>query len=62
MGRMDTAKQACTHHWLIAPPSGPTSKGVCRDCGATREFRNHFTEEEEYQASAARPPKGFVAS
>lgn len=31
----------CVHHWLIAPPEGPTSEGVCRKCGERREFSNH---------------------
>ncbi len=30
----------CTHRWLIATPNGPTSAGVCRDCG---EARDDFT-------------------
>lgn len=29
----------CRHHWLIEPPDGPTSEGVCKLCGARREFR-----------------------
>ncbi|MDE2765446.1 MAG: hypothetical protein OXI25_03320 [Chloroflexota bacterium] len=28
------------HHWLIESPNGPTSMGVCRICGAEREFKN----------------------
>lgn len=31
---------ACSHYWLISPPSGPTSKGRCKICGAEREFKN----------------------
>jgi hypothetical protein len=31
----------CTHHWLIASPSGETSTGVCQICGASREFQNY---------------------
>lgn len=30
----------CRHHWRIAFPAGPTSKGVCERCGEQREFRN----------------------
>ncbi len=34
----------CEHHWLIEPPSGPTSNGVCRVCGEERSFENyHFS-------------------
>jgi hypothetical protein len=31
---------ACSHRWRIAAPNGPTSPGVCRLCGATRDFPN----------------------
>ena len=30
----------CRHHWLIAPPSGPTSLGRCKRCGEERYFIN----------------------
>jgi len=33
---------ACVHFWEIEPAVGPVSKGVCRRCGAVREFRNFF--------------------
>jgi hypothetical protein len=36
--RMDT----CTHHWVIGIPSGPTSVGVCKNCGKHGEFKNSF--------------------
>lgn len=28
------------HHWLIAPPGGPTSKGICSRCHVERDFSN----------------------
>ena len=31
----------CQHHWLIEEPAGPTSHGVCKRCGAEREFFNN---------------------
>ena len=34
-------KEDCTHHWRIASPCGETSTGVCRFCGASREFQNY---------------------
>ena len=40
----------CTHHWLIDEAKGPTSKGVCKLCGAVAEFRNHAEELEKYSA------------
>ncbi len=40
VGRDEALSEECFHHWLIDSPSGPTSTGVCRLCGAEREFRN----------------------
>jgi hypothetical protein len=34
------SKGTCRHHWLIEPPSGPTSKGVCKLCGEVKVFDN----------------------
>jgi hypothetical protein len=30
----------CRHHWLIESPHGATSWGMCKLCGARREFSN----------------------
>lgn len=30
----------CCHYWLIDSPDGPTSRGVCRFCGAEKYFHN----------------------
>jgi hypothetical protein len=30
----------CLHYWLIESADGPTSMGVCKHCGAEREFFN----------------------
>lgn len=30
----------CRHHWVIDTPAGTTSRGVCKRCGAEREFYN----------------------
>ncbi|HXH20523.1 MAG TPA: hypothetical protein VNN10_00730 [Dehalococcoidia bacterium] len=35
-----SSAERCRHRWVIAAPNGPTSEGVCRLCGARREFRN----------------------
>lgn len=34
------AESECQHHWIIDTPNGPTSNGVCRLCGAKRDFQN----------------------
>jgi hypothetical protein len=31
---------ACVHRWLISPPDGKASTGVCKRCGARRRFSN----------------------
>jgi hypothetical protein len=31
---------ACRHHWRIESPNGATSNGVCKLCGAVKEFSN----------------------
>ncbi len=35
-----SVKESCRHHWIIEAPSGPTSRGVCKLCGAEKEFMN----------------------
>lgn len=35
-----TAEPQCRHHWLIESPHGATSMGICKLCGAQKEFRN----------------------
>ncbi len=40
-GAVATIKpEQCHHFWLIEEPSGPTSTGVCKICGAHKEFLN----------------------
>jgi hypothetical protein len=38
----DRAEDKCPHFWDIESANGPSSKGVCRHCGETREFFNAF--------------------
>ena len=37
------AQEECRHYWIIESADGPTSKGVCRFCGAEKEFFNSFS-------------------
>ena len=30
----------CVHYWIIEEATSPISIGICRHCGATREFYN----------------------
>ncbi len=34
------AKDECHHYWLIESAKGRTSRGVCKICGATKDFFN----------------------
>lgn len=34
----------CKHHWDIEPAAGRSSSGVCRHCGARRQFLNSIQE------------------
>ncbi len=34
------AQVECIHYWVLEPPFGPISKGVCKICGTEREFKN----------------------
>lgn len=45
------------HHWRIEEPNGLVSVGVCKLCGATREFKNwladgDFITNEEHRSAA----------
>jgi hypothetical protein len=33
-------KGKCNHYWIIEIANGPKSRGVCRYCGASRDFLN----------------------
>jgi len=37
-----TVNQGCGHYWVIEAAHGPTSRGVCKFCGAVKEFRNSW--------------------
>jgi hypothetical protein len=37
----------CKHHWLIEPAYGLTSIGICKYCGAKKEFLNVILDEVE---------------
>ena len=32
---------SCQHHWVIQAADGPTSPGVCRLCGESKDFKNY---------------------
>ena len=31
-----------SHHWDIEPGIGPTSTGICHNCGLVKAFSNHL--------------------
>ncbi len=38
MTKQQSSTKECVHHWMLPAPSAKASKGVCKTCGATREF------------------------
>ena len=36
------SKSRCNHHWVIESPDGPISRGICKYCGAVKEFTNYL--------------------
>jgi len=39
-GRVTAETYECPHHWDIEEAISPVSRGVCRLCGAQKEFHN----------------------
>lgn len=50
------------HHYILPPPNGLVSLGVCRDCGLTREFSNAEPETSIAKAGKAARRRGTQAS
>ncbi len=42
------------HYWLIESPDGVESEGVCKLCGAKREFRNSLEKEPRLMIKGSR--------
>ena len=55
-----SAPPACVHWWMLPAPLGPTCEGVCKWCGARREFPNSYTWHREWQATGAAKMPPFV--
>lgn len=41
----------CKHHFLLPESNGPTSLGVCKNCGEEKECRNSYTDQEIWRGS-----------
>ncbi len=35
-------QETCRHYWIIESAHGPVSRGVCKICGAERQFHNSW--------------------
>jgi len=58
--RKSEVEGECHHYWVIKSPSGPVSQGVCKYCGAKKEFGNYLREcleidKDSYRDWAERP-------
>ncbi len=42
--RAPARKEPCRHYWVIEVANGPVSQGVCKYCGAEKEFFNAIPE------------------
>jgi hypothetical protein len=42
--RAQTQNEPCRHYWVIEVANGPVSRGVCKYCGARKDFYNTFPE------------------
>ena len=40
--REPEADVECRHYWIIEEARGSTSQGICKFCGAKREFHNSW--------------------
>jgi hypothetical protein len=49
----------CIHHWKLTSPSGPTVHGICKHCGAEREFPTS-SDAVVWQDTARRTPQAQV--
>jgi hypothetical protein len=61
--REPVAQQECRHYWILQIPAGPASKGVCKLCGAQKEFKNYIQDcllvnDEEFQEWIGRQRDG----
>ena len=30
----------CIHHWILEPPNGPVTEGICKKCDRIKKFDN----------------------
>ena len=47
--RADKSVEQCVHHWIIDPPDEPVSKGICKICGAEKNFDNVVPSDVEWK-------------
>ena len=69
LGTSNDSLQECQHHWVIQEADGPFSSGMCRLCGALKEFKNYLaashwgdekTRSESHVSLLGRPSKVAV--
>lgn len=39
-----TLRLRCRHHWVIERATGSSSRGICQNCGALRQFQNYLSD------------------
>lgn len=38
MTQVEAPEKQCTHHWMLTSPLREVSGGICKHCGAVRDF------------------------
>lgn len=54
--RDEKQEKICRHYWIIDSPEGSTSRGVCKFCGATKEFYNSWPGFSTWAKSSSQVP------
>jgi len=54
--KSEVSDSGCTHHWIIEPPNGSVSRGKCKICKESKEFRNSFEYSSWYGAKSPNLP------
>ena len=42
ISRKPAAQRKCHHHWMVEMATGPISRGMCKFCGAQKDFKSYF--------------------
>ena len=55
------AMMPCVHHWRLPAPAGPICMGICKLCGAEREFSNEAPDRQWERSAKGLIEQGRIA-